>query len=186
VRLTTLAVLSPCLKEAWQWNAPPVPILVVILMWRYLQKSRTFLYLVVIPHCAHAVVSVNVSWKSTLFVALDACFKLKLKDRSSVDPDLGTGFAYMVSNKNYLSHIAHCERNPLPKEVSLLYSGGHQLITIASDPRVWINAACRQRSPHKVISWLRHHWSCHLVILTCTHSACRCCRPSKGGTVREH
>ena len=63
---------------------------------------------------------VNVSWKSTLIIALDACFKLKLKDRSFNDPDLGTGLAYMVGEEKYKSHITRCEKSPPPKEVSFL------------------------------------------------------------------
>jgi hypothetical protein len=65
---------------------------------------------------------VDVSWKSTLIIALDACFKLKLKDRSFADPDLGTGLSYMVGEENYKAHIARCEQTPPPKEVSLLLS----------------------------------------------------------------
>jgi hypothetical protein len=42
-----------------------------------------------------------VSWKSILVLALDACFKLKLKDRSFFDPDLGTRLAYMVDDDKY-------------------------------------------------------------------------------------
>ena len=72
---------------------------------------------------------VSVSWKSTLIIALDACFKLKLKDRSFVDPDLGTGLAYMVNEKKYQLHLAHCAENPLSREVS----APHLCIQLNSD-----------------------------------------------------
>lgn len=62
------------------------------------------------------------SWKSTLIVALDACFKLKLKDRSFKDPDLGTGLAYMANEEKYQRHLAHCSQVPLAREVSVISS----------------------------------------------------------------
>ena len=46
-------------------------------------------------------------WKNTLFVGVDACFKLKLKDRKFDDPDLGTGLAYMVEDAPYQEHLKH-------------------------------------------------------------------------------
>ena len=49
--------------------------------------------------------SVFVRWKNTLFVGVDACFKLKLKDRGFSDPDLGTGLAYMVNDISYKKHL---------------------------------------------------------------------------------
>lgn len=47
-----------------------------------------------------------VSWKDTLFVGIDACFKTKLKDRGFNDPDLGTGLAYMVKENQYQEYLA--------------------------------------------------------------------------------
>ena len=38
---------------------------------------------------------------------MDACFKLKLKDRKFNDPDLGTGLAYMVADSPYQEHLEH-------------------------------------------------------------------------------
>ena len=49
---------------------------------------------------------VVVSWKNTLFVGIDACFKTKLKDRGFNDPDLGTGLAYMVNENQYQTYLA--------------------------------------------------------------------------------
>ena len=53
--------------------------------------------------CTHSSV---VSWKNTLFLGVDACFKLKLKDRGFDDPDLGTGLAYMVNEDSYQAYLA--------------------------------------------------------------------------------
>ena len=45
------------------------------------------------------------SWKNTLFLGIDACFKLRLKERGFNDPDLGTGLAYMVNDVPYGKHL---------------------------------------------------------------------------------
>lgn len=39
---------------------------------------------------------------------MDANFKLKQKERGFVDPPLANGYAYMVSNKRLLDHLAEC------------------------------------------------------------------------------
>lgn len=46
-----------------------------------------------------------IRWKNTLFLGIDACFKLKLKDRGFDDPDLGTGLAYMVGEGPYQAYL---------------------------------------------------------------------------------
>lgn len=61
-----------------------------------------------------------VSWKSILVLALDACFKLKLKDRSFFDPDLGTRLAYMVDDDKYRLHLSQSSKDPPPHEVRRL------------------------------------------------------------------
>ena len=47
-----------------------------------------------------------VSWKNTLFLGIDGCFKLKLKDRGFKGPDLGTGLAYMVNEDLYQTYLS--------------------------------------------------------------------------------
>ena len=53
-----------------------------------------------------------------MVISLDACFKLKLKDRKFVDPDLGTGLAYMVNEDKYQAHLARSDQTPPAAEVS--------------------------------------------------------------------
>ena len=58
--------------------------------------------------CNPIVVLMNVivlRYLNTTFLGLDGCFKTKLKDRGIRDPDLGTGLAYMVNNKDYAAHL---------------------------------------------------------------------------------
>lgn len=45
-------------------------------------------------------------WLFCLFLALDANFRLTLKDRGISDPELGPGWAYFVENGRYVEHIS--------------------------------------------------------------------------------
>ncbi|KAG6885483.1 hypothetical protein C0992_005120, partial [Termitomyces sp. T32_za158] len=49
----------------------------------------------------------NKKWLHTLFIGIDANFRLKRKDVScdAFDPDLGNGFAYFVQEKPYKEHL---------------------------------------------------------------------------------
>ena len=40
-----------------------------------------------------------------MFLGVDACFKLKLKDRGFNDPELGTRLAYMVNEAAYQMYL---------------------------------------------------------------------------------
>ncbi|EIN10159.1 hypothetical protein PUNSTDRAFT_64703, partial [Punctularia strigosozonata HHB-11173 SS5] len=44
-------------------------------------------------------------WIYTLFIALDACFRLKNKDRKIHDPELGNGWGYCVEETSYQEHL---------------------------------------------------------------------------------
>lgn len=41
-----------------------------------------------------------------MFVGIDGCFKLKLKDRGFGGPDLSAGLAYMVKEDQYQTYLA--------------------------------------------------------------------------------
>ena len=56
-------------------------------------------------------------WKNTLFLGIDACFKLKLKDRGLSDPDLGVRLAYMANDTEYSDYIRVHGEKTHPKEV---------------------------------------------------------------------
>ncbi|KZT38987.1 hypothetical protein SISSUDRAFT_968609, partial [Sistotremastrum suecicum HHB10207 ss-3] len=67
------------------------------------------------PACPHPDINLPANWKDdasklwmfTLFLAIDANFRLKLKDRGdSKDPELGSGWAYFVEHMAYLAEIA--------------------------------------------------------------------------------
>lgn len=63
------------------------------------------------------------SWLNTLYLSMDANFKLKQKERGFNDPPLSNGLAYMVSNEKLADHLAHCSANGSTKEVTLNCDG---------------------------------------------------------------
>ena len=44
-------------------------------------------------------------WLYSLFLAMDANFRLKLKSRGIRDPELGSGLAYFVNNAKFEAHL---------------------------------------------------------------------------------
>ena len=44
-------------------------------------------------------------WLYSLFLAMDANFRLKLKSRGIQDPELGSGLTYFVNNEKFDSHL---------------------------------------------------------------------------------
>jgi len=58
-------------------------------------------------------------WIYAQFIAVDANFKLKLKNRRIVDPELGSGWSYFVENSQYARHVA---RNPHERDVRISLS----------------------------------------------------------------
>jgi len=98
---TTLSLLIRSLMGVWRLRVLRVPnrgrTLSISLHLSCTDNIHTFLLL-------YSPIVV-VRWKNTLFLGVDACFKLKLKDRGIDDPDLGTGQAYMVNERAYQTHL---------------------------------------------------------------------------------
>ena len=63
--------------------------------------------------------AVVVRWKNSLILGIDACFKVKLKDRRVQDPDLLSGSAYMVNEKLYQQYLS--ANTVVAEPVSLFY-----------------------------------------------------------------
>jgi len=53
------------------------------------------------------------------FLAVDANFRLKLKNRGIKDPETGSGWSYFVGNKDYDKHIS---QKTIDMEVNLFRS----------------------------------------------------------------
>lgn len=52
----------------------------------------------------------------TIYLSMDANFKLKQKERGFADPPLANGYAYMVSNKKLLDHLEDCQDKRAQKD----------------------------------------------------------------------
>lgn len=108
---------------------------------------------------------VVVSWKDTLFVGIDACFKTKLKDRGLKDPDLATGLAYMVNENQYQEYLA---ANPDVNEpVScVLYPSfiDSLLIAVIADHNLWSRPQRCKPGIYKALSGIYRHWRCRCFV----------------------
>lgn len=101
------------------------------------------------------------SWLNTLYLSMDANFKLKQKERGFNDPPLSNGLAYMVLNERLREHLAHCADKGLTTEVSkrpqftMVPDLNFQL-----DQYLWLNFQCGQPSVYKVCEGVRCYWCC--------------------------
>ena len=102
VALYTILPLWNCrLMEAWRLD-----VLLVPSQGRILLFSQSPNRMSNFPNCSMSYLPAPViRWKNTLFLGVDACFKLKLKDRGFKDTSLCTGLAYMVNEDPYQQHL---------------------------------------------------------------------------------
>jgi hypothetical protein len=81
----------------------------------------------------------------TLYLSMDANFKLKQKDRGFSDPPLANGLAYMVSNGKLLTHLAKCKgEKVLEDEVSISCNLIHNPLIQRSGGHVRFKFSCDQ------------------------------------------
>ena len=62
------------------------------------------------------------SWINTLYVSLDANFKLKQKDRGFTNPPLANGLSYMISDSALKKHLAECDKKQLNQDVGATHT----------------------------------------------------------------
>lgn len=67
-------------------------------------------------HVVYSLTTV-LSWLYGMSLAVDANFRLKLKDRGVVDPELGPGWSYFVNDEKYKAEII---KHPQPIEVHIV------------------------------------------------------------------
>jgi hypothetical protein len=60
------------------------------------------------------------SWLNTLYLSMDANFKLRQKERGITDPPMSNGLAFMVADGKLKDHLAHCAKVGQIAEVSFL------------------------------------------------------------------
>jgi hypothetical protein len=59
-------------------------------------------------------------WLYTLFLAVDANFRLSLKDKGLKDVELGPGWAYQVEETRFQNHIANIlDQQEVPRIIAL-------------------------------------------------------------------
>lgn len=71
------------------------------------------------PYHINCLANLFFRWIYAQFVAVDANFRLKLKNRGVDDPELGSGWSYFVENSKYTAHVSR--KNLDEEEVSTFY-----------------------------------------------------------------
>ena len=95
-------------------------------------------------------------WLYSLFIAIDANFRLKLKTRGINDPELGSGLAYFVNAPKFEAHLkSHVEEEEVSlSNLVLLLDGGftpQQLQTCGTEFHA-VNQANSKRSSDFTVS----------------------------------
>ena len=75
-------------------------------------------------------------WIYGLNLAIDANFRLKLKDHNVIDPELGPGWAYFVNEEKYQEEI---KKHPQPKEVCLPFAIIFRKLKCPLEKRLYIH-----------------------------------------------
>jgi hypothetical protein len=104
------------------WSVQPVHILIETFL-----KAGTKLWTIksIFSHFRRLIQNYlrDFRWLYTYFLAVDANFRLKLKNRGINDPEIGSGWSYFVESKQYNKHISQATLNEpevnLPKKTCL-------------------------------------------------------------------
>ena len=97
-----VSLLSRRVRLPWSALRVPTPVEICLPIGKKHQmKSSATLC----PYCQPKLNPVR-RWLYTLFLAVDANFRLKLKNRGINDPDIGSGWAYFVENQQYTKHVS--------------------------------------------------------------------------------
>jgi hypothetical protein len=83
-----------------------------------------------LPSCGWRQLTIPYRWLYSLFLAVDANFRLKLKDRKIQDPEIGSGWAYFVETNRYLEHISQSTDDLEVSELSHNGSGHQHLFKV--------------------------------------------------------
>ncbi|EIN06131.1 hypothetical protein PUNSTDRAFT_73381, partial [Punctularia strigosozonata HHB-11173 SS5] len=76
-------------------------------------------------------------WIYTLFLAIDACFHLKNKDKKIDDPELGSGWGYFVEEEPYMQHLkSYVEVEEVGLQCDSTFNAIKHMNTVNSKPGV--------------------------------------------------
>lgn len=145
---------SPLVR--FQWSAPhahnPVRI--------WSRSPWIGQHLSLIEYATFLIVCSPSSWINTLYLSMDANFKLKQKNRGFIDPPLADGLSYMVSDRTLKEHLAECEKKRLNHEVSPInligVSSRHRLFIL--DQYMRVHLSCCEPSSYKVFGGIFCNW----------------------------
>ena len=114
--------------------------------------------------------NISYRWVHAQFIAVDANFKLKLKNHQINDPELGSGWSYFVENSAYAHHVTKSQND---KEVGfiltilavrepILMCSRSQVVAANSMPL--IKPTRGEARTTSLVGWLR--WSVHAIVLS--------------------
>lgn len=87
-----------------RWSVQPVHILIETFL-----KTGTKLWTtksIFSQYCLIQNYQQDFRWLYTYFLAVDANFRLKLKNRGINDPEIGSGWSYFVESKQFNKHVS--------------------------------------------------------------------------------
>ena len=127
------------------------------------------------------------SWINTLYLSLDANFKLKQKNHGFNDPLLGNGHSYMIADDALKKYLAECDQKQLNQEVSPIYASplvtAHEIL-LTSDQHMWLHLSRCKPGTHKVFDGIFCDWcGCGGLHLPQFQMPEQGCWPSKGWMV---
>ena len=119
-------------------------------------ESRDKAYILFYILTPQRSMTIHHRWLYSLFIAIDANFRLKLKTRGINDPELGSGLAYFVNAPKFEAHLkSHVEEEEVSlSNLVLLLDGGfttQQLQTCGTEFHA-VNQANSKRSSDFTVS----------------------------------
>ena len=119
-------------------------------------ESRDKAYILFYILTPQRSMTIHHRWLYSLFIAIDANFRLKLKTRGINDPELGSGLAYFVNAPKFEAHLkSHVEEEEVSlSNLVLLLDGGfttQQLQTCGTEFHA-VNQANSKRSRDFTVS----------------------------------
>ena len=115
-------------------------------------KAYVLFYILTLQHS----MTIHHRWLYSLFIAIDANFRLKLKTRGINDPELGSGLAYFVNAPKFEAHLkSHTEEEEVSVSNLVLLLDGkftpQQLQTCGTEFHA-VNQANSKRSSDFTVS----------------------------------
>ncbi|KAG6824716.1 hypothetical protein H0H92_006072 [Tricholoma furcatifolium] len=102
------------------------------------------------PQEVAQLLRIVLAWLYTLFLAIDANFKLRLKNRGLSDTELAPGWAYYIEDSAYQKHLKNYVNQPESQELLTLTTSHPQINTCQSEHDAIARANSRHLPGHLV------------------------------------